>query len=200
MSFNAKLFIGLFMVMAFVACGDKEPKKQVTQDVEITQVDSQVVEEKVEPVYETIETPCENYKPVQAAYKSEKTNGFNLRVIPICLEDYGVIDTAFGNGDTTPIMVSNNYEYKVQLILPKDSVEYYISKKDIPAEGSLNGYVLGDPRIKSYKQADTTVYLDFVLGWPNTDNVLICKFKVGYNRGVEYIGYEEPEFDSLIYD
>jgi hypothetical protein len=201
MSFNAKLFLALLVIEVFVACENKKPQKYQPQNVEVAQVDSQPTEEEtVEPVYKIYKSSCGTQEIVQAAYKSESTNGFSLRVTPICLNDYGVIDTAFGNGDTTPVMVSSNYKYRVQLFLPNDSVTYYISKEDIPAESSLYGYVLVDPEIKSYKQDDTTVYLDFELGWPDTDNVLICKFKLGYNRGVEYVGYEEPEFDSLIYD
>lgn len=194
-----KTKVSLIVIAIFCfACENKKPQKKVTQDAEIAQVDSQVVEEKVEPVYQTNKSPCEGQKPVHAAYKSEDTNGFYLEVTPICLEDYGVIDTAFGNGDTTPIMISSNYRHKVELFLRDDSAEYFISKDNITFSEGMHNQVLVRPDIKGFTQADTTAYVNFFLGRPDTDDLIICKFKISYNNGVKHLGYEEPEFDPLL--
>lgn len=194
-----KTKISLIAITLFLfACEDKKPQKKVIQDAEIAQVDSQVMEEKVEAVYKTYKSSCEAQKPVYAAYKSEATNGFYLEVTPICLEDYSVIDTAFGNGDTTPIMISSNYKYKVELFLREDSAEYFISKDNITFSEGMHNVVLVRPDIKKFTQADTTAFVNFFLGRPDTDDLIICKFKISYNNGVKYLGYEEPEFDPLI--
>lgn len=200
MPFNAKLFLSLLVVVAF-ACKQNTKPQHTEQDTTTANNETEnpdTVSKVV--VYAEAKRPCQTFKPVTAAYKSESTNGFGIKITPICLEDYGVQDTLFGNGDTIPITVEHNYKHKVVLTLYKDSVEYFITKEDIPDSKFLYNLVLVKPNIIKYLQKDTSVFINFLLGRPDTDDVSIQKFKISYNNGVKYIGVEAPNYNDPIYD
>lgn len=205
MSFNAKLFIGLLVVMAF-SCGDKNPQEQA-QENEVVEIDSQpFVEEADETIYKAIKYPCHKWEPVTADYKSETTNSFSVRITSNCEEDYVIIDTSQGIGvDTAYIRKASNYKHKVTLRIPNDSVSYFISKENLPLSFIVNDYVLvnafiAEPISGAFNQRDTSIKVNIYYGEPDTDNVDVCMFNISFNKGVEFKGFEAINYDDPIYD
>lgn len=200
MGFRGK-FILVFCVVFAVACKQTVNNKEVGEDTIALQDSSLEEITKKESIYSVFKQPCHKWKPVEAGFKSETTNGFYFKVTPICLGDYGVIDTLFGSGDIDTVVIrkSNNYKHSVYLHLPNDSIEYFISKKDITGFGDMSKDILVNPEIPyvGYSQRDTAVDVNLLLGKPDTDDVIICKFRVYYNKGVEYVGFEEPKAEGI---
>lgn len=199
------LFIGLNLII-LTACQHDNPQRHYPQDSTAKQVTPSVENEEAKPIYKTIKYPCADWKPVEAAYKSEATNGFRVKIVSICENDYAVVDTSEGLNDTLYIRQSSNYKNKITMLLPNDSVEYFIYKKDVAALGDVSKCVLTNPSVlepeySAFNQSDTSIRIDLLLGVPDTDDVIICKFKIYYNRGVKYLGYEDIfDADDQIYD
>lgn len=177
MSFNAKLFIGLLVVMAF-SCEQKTTLQGLAKNG----------------------IPCSERKEVTENYIAWDSVPVIVKIVPTCSESFAITYKQDGKAKKE----QESGLYKVVIVLPNDTAVYPMKEVVNETEQKFSDYsqevTIGD---EGFNEADTSVivYHELLLGEKNTTMKLKFKFNGGFDvTGFAGEDFEEVDSNDQIYD
>lgn len=192
MSFNAKLFIGL-VVLIIIGCKEKTKKQEFTQDK--LSHNKECVENKT-LIINSIKEPCLPPDTIFKQWKND-TKDFSARVISICLADYAVKDTFENTEFDWDVVENSNYKYLIKLSYfdSTSDKEYTLTKEILANKIDENIYsrrVLDRIKILDFDNKDLSITLTGLFRNPEVDSGLLVTFRVSFDAGIKLMRVENP--------
>ncbi len=187
MSFSAKLFIGVLVLMGF-ACGQQtQPKEKKVE----TKLDTAAKQPKVvEQITSTVNFPCSPEVVKTRNYKND-TKGFFVKITSVCLDDNAIIDTMEKTPEKIVLAQNSNYKHVVFLQTGNDSATYTITKDLIQGKNIVGNEVLINPQTKepALDPENNAVTILFTFSAPNASKIRTAKIKVFLKTGPKFLGF-----------
>lgn len=167
MSFNAKLFIGLLVLLA-LGCEQKRTE-QAKKGI-----------------------PCSERKEITVRYIAWDSIPVVVKIAPTCGEHFAI--TYKQDGKTKK--EQERGVYKVVIQLPNDTATYPMTDVTDDANKKFSGYsqevTIGD---EEFNEADTSVFIYNEMCFGNSKQTM--KLKVKFNSGFEFVDFAGEDFEDV---